>query len=161
MPLTSIGAQDPDWSPDGTHIAFTGPGSKIYVMNADGSNPTPLTAGIDGFAAWNPAGTKIAYRHRVTFGNDDTFVMNADGTNQTDITNLNNSDEASPHWSPDGAHVATQGGLDPETDIYVVTATGTGLTNVSMMPGRNNNPRWSLDSSKITFEGEVGGMLEI
>ena len=50
----------PDWSPDGTQIAFTlfqdGDGD-IYVMNADGSELTPLTNNdaFDGAPSWFPA----------------------------------------------------------------------------------------------------------
>jgi Tol biopolymer transport system component len=33
----------PDWSPDGTKIAYSTGVDSIYVMNADGSNPTDVT----------------------------------------------------------------------------------------------------------------------
>jgi dipeptidyl aminopeptidase/acylaminoacyl peptidase len=48
---------DPRWSPDGRRIAFVrlsdaegypDEGAEVYVMNADGSNPTRLTAGLLG-----------------------------------------------------------------------------------------------------------------
>jgi Tol biopolymer transport system component len=32
----------PSWSPDGRKIAFTTENGAIYVMNHDGSNPTPV-----------------------------------------------------------------------------------------------------------------------
>jgi Tol biopolymer transport system component len=49
----------PDWSPDGTRIAFaakTGDQWGIYVMDADGSNVTPLVKGPDRYdaPAWSP-----------------------------------------------------------------------------------------------------------
>jgi Tol biopolymer transport system component len=53
----------PAWSPDGTKIAFARYEAGypyIWVMNADGSNPTHLAArGLD--PAWSPDGTKIAF----------------------------------------------------------------------------------------------------
>ena len=46
----------PEWSPDGTKIAFSRGG--IHVANADGSDPRPLTnpapAGYDMEPAWSP-----------------------------------------------------------------------------------------------------------
>ena len=53
--LTNNPAADtaPAWSPDGTKILFTslrddGTTPALYVMNANGSNPTRLTTGSDG-----------------------------------------------------------------------------------------------------------------
>lgn len=51
----------PDWSPDGTKIAFMsdrdGDTFDIYVMNADGTNPTRLTddPAHDEAPDWGPA----------------------------------------------------------------------------------------------------------
>ena len=68
-----------------TKIAFVSTrdgNNEIYVMNADGSNPTNLTnnpAGDFSFS-WPPDGTKIA----VWSGRDgkgEVYVMNADGSN--------------------------------------------------------------------------------
>ena len=50
----------PVWSPDGTQLAFftdRDGNAEIYVMDADGSDPTRLTDHVefDGFPAWSPA----------------------------------------------------------------------------------------------------------
>jgi Tol biopolymer transport system component len=55
----------PDWSPDGSRIAFS-KGSDLYIMNADGTNPTrvDLSGGPAMWAAepkWAPDGLSILY----------------------------------------------------------------------------------------------------
>jgi Tol biopolymer transport system component len=42
--------EDPTWSPDGKYIAFTSrrdDHNQVYVMNADGSNPTNISNSND------------------------------------------------------------------------------------------------------------------
>jgi Tol biopolymer transport system component len=71
------GVEQSDWSPNGRKIAFEqgdiGSG-RIWVMNADGSNPVQLTSGPgDDFGtAWSPDGQKIAFVR--DFANGDRSV---------------------------------------------------------------------------------------
>src|SRR5262245_42575982 len=57
---------NPDWSPDGSRIAFTSDRDgdlEIFVMNADGTGTRQLTHNeVDnGAADWSPDGTHIVY----------------------------------------------------------------------------------------------------
>src|SRR4051794_8360220 len=78
----------PAWSPDGTRIVFVsdraGGSTDIWVMAANGANPTRLTtnAGSDDQPAWSPDGSKILFSR----DSANIFVMNADGSNQTNLT---------------------------------------------------------------------------
>jgi len=123
---------EPDWSPNGTEIAFVrGPGSVanfvgvgtgsqsvIYVVNSNGTNPhqvsTPET-GDDSSPAWSPDGTKIAYAHRsspfaLLSGNivqaviaPIIWVMDANGNNEHPVSIEYGGH---PTWSPDGVRIA-------------------------------------------------------
>ena len=66
-------ALDPDWSPDGTRIAFARdfpyPHAGVYTMNADGGDVQPVTPEerllFEGNPAYSPDGTMIAIPQEV------------------------------------------------------------------------------------------------
>ena len=117
------------WSPDGTKIAYTScklnfDSCEIYVVNADGSNPTNLTnsEASDRFPVWSPDGAKIAFES----GRDQDwkiYVMNADGSNP--IRLIEHRDADFPVWSPDGTKIAFKDLV--KGYIYVINADGSGL----------------------------------
>ncbi len=155
----------PDWSPDGSRIAFT-KGNSIWVMNADGSNKTQLTNPVnnegDERPSWSPDGSKIAFVRQTPNGGD-IWVMNADGSNQVKLTTSAvdelNSD---PRWSPDGTkmvfanvrNVRTSGGRG----IFVMNANG---SNQVRLTDDGNRPDWSPDGSKIAFVRFIGSNADI
>ena len=72
----------PDWSPDGTQIAFMSDRDgdwDIFVMDADGSNLRRLTnnSGNDLFPNWSPDGRKIVFEsdRDGDWDNQDIYVM--------------------------------------------------------------------------------------
>jgi hypothetical protein len=101
----------PDWSPDGTRIAFESPRDlglpDIYVMDANGANIIRLTnqPGADGYPAWSPNGQHIAYASDET-GDFEIYVMNADGSNKRRVTNNPGKQDIHPTWAPDGSQIA-------------------------------------------------------
>ena len=63
----------PNFSPDGSHIAFTGEydgNADVYVMNAEGGNITRLTfhPGFDAVVGWHPTQNKVLFSARRSTG---------------------------------------------------------------------------------------------
>ena len=150
----------PNWSPDGTRIAFGRATftvkSQIYVMNADGSNPTRITnnTAADTQPFWSPDGTKIAFVSDRD-GNSEIYVMNADGSNQTRLTN-NSAVDIDPAWSPDGTKIAfsTLRDFTPPGgtfEIYVMDANGNNPVRLTNNSATDAGPSWSPDGTKIAF----------
>ena len=143
---------DPDWSPDGTKIAFVSRRTgeyQIYVMDADGTNQIRLTEGQrrKRDPDWSPDGGKIAFA--VHDGINHIEVMDADGENRVMLE----QDAAWPSWSPDGAQIAFVSGRDGGSDIYVIGADGQGLERVTHDFSGGRSPSFSPDGGRIASWG--------
>jgi hypothetical protein len=161
MPDTGYSDDEPTWSPDGKHIAFSRwhgalaeESQGIYVVNANGSGLKRLTHSNDREPAWSPDGTKIAYFSALGRCESDPFIMNADGTEQRPLPNAKCTFMTSPAWSPDGTHIAWDVLNDPRFVLVVTRADGsepvfyagpTGTTSLYMFGG----PTWSRDSTYL------------
>jgi hypothetical protein len=146
----------PAWSPDGNKIAFESDRSGhkyIYVMNANGANPTRLGMPGRSHPRWSPDGARIAC--------DDTsniYVMNANGTNEVSLTQTSSLLSCNlPVWSPDGGKIAFVGRSGGRfANIYVINADGSNLTNLTDSPTEDAQPAWSPDGTRIAYVKEGG-----
>jgi Tol biopolymer transport system component len=169
----------PTWSPDGTKIAYNGPGTPfdetgevltdVWTINADGSGATNLTETprFGEFAPdWSPDGSQLVFNgdvggEEIFVGyQSDIFVMDADGTNRVNITN-SEYEEHSPAWSPDGETIIFTAvrfveGAHNNWDIVAVNNDGSGEINLTESPGRQDEqPSWSPDGSMIVFMSDA------
>jgi Tol biopolymer transport system component len=155
-------ARAPDYSPDGSKVVFSR-NNDIYIMNADGSNQTPLVtaAGGDFQAVWSPDGSKIAFTSNRD-GNDEIYVIDVDGTNETRITSHVAKDSA-PAWSPDSSKIAFTSDRDGDKEIWVMDADGSNLVQLTDNTAiTDGGASWSPDGSKIVFQStRDGGDYEI
>ena len=150
--LTSEGlrAFQPAWSPDGTRIAFVTIDDKdIFVINPDGSGALDLSEGEndDDSPTWSPDGKRIAFNSSTPDQplDSEVAVMNPDGTGRIILT-AHAGFDYDPDWSPDNAKIVytrsePAGG---DSEIFVMSADGTGQTNVSNRPAsRETTADWS------------------
>ena len=111
----AMDARSPDWSPDGSTIAFGGGnaspavGVHLYLMDADGSNVRQLSdvVGSDWTfirVDWSHDGTKVVGQAGAAgdITNWDIWVINADGGDATNVGAYPQGiDELIPSWAPD------------------------------------------------------------
>jgi Tol biopolymer transport system component len=170
----------PAWSPDGTKIAFTGPGElnedgsgglgDIYVMDADGTNRTNLTDTpdfLDYRPSWAPSGAQLTFVREVPgqiiSEQQDIFVIDANGENANNLTQTD-ANEDDPAWSPDGTKIAFSGVRNGGEEILTMDPDG---QNEEILTGDGSDafdeaPDWSPDSTKVVFQkqSQVGGCCE-
>lgn len=154
--LTTDPAADfnPSWSPDGQRIAFASRrdrGMEVYVMNADGSEPTRLTNCRQIFATcfgptWSPDGQRIAFVSQRE-GSFAILAMDADGSGETLLAWT--TTPSTPSWSPDGRKIA----FARRQELWVMNADGSEQMHLTdMVHGGNSNPAWSPDGGRIAFD---------
>jgi Tol biopolymer transport system component len=152
----------PSWSPDGQHIAFQftrGASSpdvewKIYIMNADGSDPRWLTDSDDrhyeGHPSWSPDGSAIAYINyglaengsivKVNPEDGVPYVLHSPTNYETIIHNI-------AAWSPDGSTIAFTASTDSRAGIWAVVLEG---GSVTLLFPDSFDPAWGPDG-RIAF----------
>lgn len=135
------------WSPDGAQIAFFSDSDgdqEVYVMDADGGNPTQLTddAATDVMPVWSPDKEWIAFASD-RGGDFGVYRMRPDGSGAHAVVD-GPGNEFGPTWSPDGQYLAyswDEGGTS--ASIYVVPAGGGSAVKLSASEGHETGPKWS------------------
>jgi dipeptidyl aminopeptidase/acylaminoacyl peptidase len=155
---------NPEWSPDGTRIAFSRYGGgfihEIHVINADGTGLHRVSPqGVQDFhPTWSPDGSRLAFEHRVdNVSNGDLYIMNADGTDRVRVTNDPEPDEY-PVWSPKGDRIAFMSYDDGDgSDIFVVNLDGTNRVNLTRDGAWDVDVAWSPDGERLVAarDGEL------
>ena len=151
----------PDWSPDGSMIAYASGGgpsgrSSIAIMNADASGQRRLPHTDYGeYPSWSPDGKRIAFSSNLS-GEAKMFIVDVDGSRVVDLSSVGEGGKVA--WSPDGRSILFESHRDhPDnyTDIYVMRPDGSGVRRLTRANG--GLPGWSPDGRYIVFS--AGGLF--
>ena len=188
-PVTEPGPDEvdnlPDWSPDGTRIAFErifpGKPNEVFVVNADGSDAHPVDPGCpdarprasiceETAPDWSADGRRLLFGWpygEVTGDVIDVFavgIMDADGGDAQQLTNLatpTTYEDFGPVGSPDGTRVAFlrwNKSAEPvdATAVFVMNADGTGQRRITPWGLAAEDIAWAPDGTAMTFRSETG-----
>ena len=144
----------PAWAPGGTRLVFsrssaTSQGRGLRIVNTDGSGLEVLT-GVpnDAEPAWSPDGSSIAFTR-----DGDIWVIHPDGSALLRLTDTVLA-AGNPAWSPNSARIAFAGMANGSQDLFVMSADGSGLVNLTQTPTEGEDqPAWSPDGAYLVFAG--------
>ena len=149
---------EPAVSPDGSKVVYSSKEDiglnpalsfNIWVMDANGDNPEPLTNEILGnrdsqSPKYSSDGSKIVFSSRKNVNNlaaqsYNIWKMDSDGLNPAPLTEINGANQSSfaPQFSPDGAYIAFHSRMDvgvtasDSYNIWVIKTTGLGLNHLT------------------------------
>jgi Tol biopolymer transport system component len=107
LALSTFDEQTPDFSSDGTRLAFASTRSgveEIWISRADGSNPTQVTFTGGPQCSnprWSPVDGRMILFDSRREGSADLYLLNADNGELRRITS-HPDEEVAPRWSRDG-----------------------------------------------------------
>ncbi len=152
----------PNWSPDGTQMAFissqVGKPWKIFLISAEGGSPEELlpenVGEVD--ATWSPDGTQLAFG-RLSTGNTATDdIQLVDMKTRQASTFPGTKGFFSPRWSPDGHYLAAvnvEGSKKLMLYDFRTQKWSEWLTETSNV----DYPYWSADSRYVYFDNIITG----
>jgi TolB protein len=145
----------PSVSPDGKRIAFTrihgrGTFSRVYLMQADGSDRHPVTPPrFEGFAPdWAPDGQRITFSSNATRTGSGVFTMAPDGSDIQPVTpDRYPHNEAEAAYSPGGDRIVFRSDRNYAdiccSDLFAIAADGAGEQLIDTgLSGDFGEPAW-------------------
>ncbi len=117
--------------------------AEIYLTDSKAKSKIRITnrIGRDGYIAWSPNGTRIAFYGYYDGGNTwSIHTMNSDGTNMKRLTRAKNKWDSSPTWSPDGKKIVFERSYQDSEgvwteELWIMNSNGSKLTQIKPLNG--------------------------
>ncbi len=158
LPPISSGPMDPDWSPDGSRIAFAMRGD-IWVIPDEGGTATALTRGPGYYAepAWSPDGNKIS----LTVSRDGLLNVGIleITSGHVELLTEREEDDFSPEWSHDGKSLYFATRRAGNLDILRLDLDSGNTVPVAVGPGQQYQPAVSPDGKSLAYVATVDGHI--
>jgi Tol biopolymer transport system component/tRNA A-37 threonylcarbamoyl transferase component Bud32 len=152
--VSSLYDGSPQFSPDGTRIAFvserSGEEREVWVARADGSGLVQLTnrLGRKGTPRWSPDGRWIVFDSQGQDGHWHTYVIDASGGRPRRITS-EPSDDHVPSWSRDGKWIYFESDRTGRAEIWRASFAGGAAERVTANGGFE--ARESVDGKTLFY----------
>ena len=169
----------PQWSPDGSRIAFglgafssflnfdvgakkpvdpANGGAQIAIVNADGSGFHVVTSGPNNnaFPSFSPDGKRIVYRTTGVGEQGLRLLDLAAGTSAQLTAEWDNF----PVWSPKGDRIAFIRRNGADFQIFTIQPDGKGLTQLTHTHGIDAHLGWSPDGERLMFTSSRMGFKD-
>lgn len=152
----------PAFSPDGSKVAYraivTGQNGDVWVVDADGKNPRPVTTSPehDGMPMWLPDGDRVAHLS-LRNGRGGLYATSLSDGSETFFGEGDNSLAATVlRLSPDGKHFVFNSLKSGTTNLWISDFGKPGVRQLTFDNELAGFGAWSADGKFITFEMKRG-----